>query len=117
MLNAVLWEHQLASMIDSDRLDLESLSDLAVAYTAETGDETVLGGPLPTIAVPVFIPLWKGARSISKSTSGEQARSYVGSRDGTHSARSYSMGKDGYFYFSDSNDESWSLSDTRSGPK
>jgi hypothetical protein len=48
-----MWERQLQVMIEHDHLDAETLSDLAVAYAAETGDSSLFGVPV-VAAAPLF---------------------------------------------------------------
>lgn len=43
------WEDQLNSMIESGHLDPDSISDLWIAYAAETGDESLIGADISCV--------------------------------------------------------------------
>lgn len=110
-----MWEAQLASMVSSNHLDHDSISDLNIAYVAETGDETDFGGSLPGVVISVFIPQWHVSRSYSGSLTAVRSRSLTRSRMGTR-GKSYSEERDGRrCCWSESNNESWSMSTTHGG--
>lgn len=110
-----MWEAQLASMVSSNHLDHDSISALNIAYVAETGDETALDGSVLSVVISVFIPQWNVGRSYSESLTGGCSRSVICSRMGIK-GKSYSVDRDDWrCCWSESNDESWSMSTTHGG--
>lgn len=52
-----MWEQQLQSMLDDGYADLETFSDFGVAYTAETGDSSLIDVEINTFSLFVIIDL------------------------------------------------------------
>lgn len=117
------WENQLSSMIEAGHLDPDYISDLWVAYAAETGDATLIGAAISCIFTLYQRPgglayvddwhyHWKtDSCSVHRSHSfGLSSRCSSGSLSST---RSYSVHSSGVYVMtgSASNIKSWPAMD------